>query len=107
MQKPTFLESLRDKVLGAGRVAELEERELDRQVPVNARATARARQRALDRRRRKGQIAFTRQQLARAYRDDTIRAQMRALDGPDTPMRRNVLNATMVTYGDQLQGVQA
>lgn len=59
------------------------------------------------RRQRKGQRRFMEQQRLRAFRDDTVRAQMQVLAGPDSPRRRNVYNGLVAKYGDQIQEMAA
>lgn len=99
--------SRRERRAETRRPAELEVVE---DVPVidmlHARKQRRVQQANRDRRQRKGQRRFMESQRLRAFRDDTVRAQMQVIEGPDTPLRRNVLRSLVAKYGDQIEAAQ-
>lgn len=55
---------------------------------------------AARRRQRKGQKAYNRAQFQQRQREATIRGQMGVLQGPDTPMQRNVVRALAAKHGE-------
>lgn len=62
---------------------------------VYLRRVTRMNQRAADKRRRKGQRSFNRQVREGETRRETAEAITRVLEGPDTPMRRNIIAAAV------------
>lgn len=79
-----------------------DDEDLDKQYPVNARETWRRERAYRERRRRKGQRAFVRQQLEQARNRDVVAAQLHVLQtkNPGDPIYDNVYNALVAKHGE-------
>lgn len=93
--------NLLEKILPKSRLDALEERESEKQYPVNARKRRRLDDAYRNRRREKGSRAFNEQQRKAAFVRGTVAAQLHVLETrePGDPMYDNVYNALLTKHG--------